>query len=109
MDALLQKETSMIKEKQNNNKKETVTKPNVANKIQDITEHYLKAEEKSDMTALQENETTISHTSKVGLSYLVQCLMVQYLQVPVMLFEKSNLPPCKPHQLPLWTAYHDQT
>ena len=71
MDALLQKETSMIKEKQNNDKKESVTKPNVANKIQDITEHYLKAEEKSDMTALQENETTTSHTNKVGLSYLV--------------------------------------
>ena len=76
MDALLRKETSMIKEKQNNNKKETVAKPNVANKIQDITEHYLKAEEKSDMTALQENETTTSHASKVGLSYLVQYLMV---------------------------------
>jgi len=72
MDALLQKETAMIKDKQNKeNKKDSVspnsavTKPNVGQKIQDITsEHYLKAEEKSDMTALQENETSTMHPVK---------------------------------------------
>lgn len=70
MDALLHKEVTMVRDKQKQNdesaKKETVNKKtptgNVGEKIQDITEHYLKAEEKSDMTALQENETSVTHT-----------------------------------------------
>jgi len=67
MDALLQKESSMVKQKQNNdvNASKKSSDPQEikqsGERIQDITEHYLKAEEKNDMTALQENETSAVH------------------------------------------------
>ncbi|XP_065668236.1 uncharacterized protein LOC100212358 isoform X2 [Hydra vulgaris] len=69
MDALLQKESSIIRSKQikqaSLSKKEEIS-TEVNEKIQTVTEHYLKSQEKSDITALQENET-VSHISKMSI------------------------------------------
>ena len=80
MDALLQKESSIIRSKQNKqmsySKKEEIP-PAVNEKIQAVTEHYLKSQEKTDITALQENET-VSHISKVTSGFIHNIIYIPF-------------------------------
>ena len=70
MDQLLQKESSLLKSRAKlsgkgadlakNDKKDNGA-PSVSDKIQDLSEHLKKVDDKGDMTALEENETSSVH------------------------------------------------
>lgn len=94
MDQLLKEELELVHkkeiEKENSwnlvdhtkvDKKDNLVTTNLGKEIQSVTgEHYLKAEDKSDITALQENDTTIAHASKVTSLFLVQLYLTNTLE-----------------------------